>query len=180
MTDRTWKLAKWSGIGVVVAVVVAVPYLPGRTEPVTRESLESARARWEDAKIADYDFDLEVSGDQSGNYHVEVREGKVANMTLNGRATESNAPQYFTIDGLFQTLEEYLDHCENPATGVIPEGSTVWLRMQTDRELGYPTRFVRQVKLPAQRTTTGYQASSGAQGIEFRVTRLDRKAPPAR
>jgi hypothetical protein len=173
MSDRTWSLVKWSGVGLVVAAVLAVPYLPGRTEPVTRDRLASARSQWEAANITDYDLDLEVSGVQSGNYHVKVRGGKVWEITLNGRAADSNAPEYFTIDGLFQTLEEYLDHCENPASGVFPEGSQVWLRMRMHPELGYPIRFVKQVKLPTRRSATGFEASTASQGVEFRVARLE-------
>ena len=95
-------------------------------------------------------------------------------MTLNDRPTDSNAPEYFTIDGLFQTLEEYLDHCEKPDTGVFPEGSKVWLRMRTHPKLGYPVRFIKQVKLPSAQSATGYAAATATQGIELRVTRFER------
>ncbi len=178
MNDRMWRVTKWSAIGITVAVIVAVPYLPGRTEPVTRERLAAARVLWESAAIADYDLELEFSGVQPGKYHVKVRGGTVAELTLDGKPTNSNAPEYFTIDGLFQTLDEYLDHCENPTTGVFPEGSQIWLRMRTHPKLGYPVRFIKQVKLPASRGVTGFEASTATEGIEVRVRRFEPRTAP--
>jgi hypothetical protein len=173
MSDRAWRIAKWSGIGAIVALIVAVPFFPGRTVAVTRERLAAARSQWRAANIVDYDLDLDVSGVQTGRYHVVVRQGKVADISLNGRPAESNAPDYYTVDGLFQTLEEYLDHCENPSSGVFPPGTQVWLRMRTHPSLGYPMRFLKQEKFPARRTASGFEEATTSQGVEFRVTRLE-------
>jgi hypothetical protein len=70
-------------------------------------------------------------------------------------------------------MEDYVDHCEQPKEGAFPAGTKIWLRMRTHRTLGYPVRFIQQVKLPAAPGTTGYAETSGARGVEFRVTRLE-------
>ena len=178
MSEKQWSIVKWSAVGEVALVIVGVPLWPGRTVPVTRERLAAAREQWATAKIADYDLEWEVSGAQVGRYHVEVRGGNVARMTLNGRGLTSNAPEYFTIDGLLQTIEEYVDHCEHPSDGAFPEGSKIWLRMRTHSTLGYPVRFIKEVKMPATRGTTGYDESGAALGVEFRVIRLEPRTSP--
>ncbi len=172
MTDKGWTILKWGAAAAVVLVVVAVPLRPGRTVRVTRERLAAARTLWDAAKIIDYELDWDVSGAQTGRYHVEVRGGKVERLTNNDQPTDSHAPEYFTVDGLFQTIEESLSHCEHPQSGAFPEGTQIWLRMRTHPTLGYPVKFVKQIKLGGSRGTTGYEESSSARGVEVHVTRL--------
>src|SRR5262245_4057028 len=109
MSDRTWSFLKWSGVGVIAAAILAVPYLPGRTDPVTREALAQARALWEQAGIINYDLDLETWGVQSGRYHVQVRDGRLVQITRNGTAADPAEGDYWTVDGLFRVIEEELD-----------------------------------------------------------------------
>jgi hypothetical protein len=175
MSERSWNILKWSGIGLVILAIVAVPYRPGRTEPVTREALAKCEQLWEQSQISSYDWDLGVSGDQTGQYHVEVRNGQPTAITLNGRPAESHAAEYFTVQGVFQTIEEELDLADNPSSQAFPPGSQVWLRMRCHPELGYPVRFIRQVKLAAQRSASGVETSSRARGIEIRVIRFEPK-----
>ena len=172
MTEKAWNVLKWTGIGVVLIAICAIPYLTGRTEPMTRERLAAAQRLWRQADISNYDLDFDLTGDQTGRYHVEVRGGDVTSITWNGRPTDSHAASYYTVDGIFRTMEEDLDLVEDPTNQAFPPGSQVWLRMSSQPKLGYPIRYVRQVKLPAQRSASGVETSSGARGIEIHVTRL--------
>ena len=173
MSDRTWSLVKWSGIGFFAALILAVPYFPGRTDPVTRERLDEARKLWLKAKVKNYDLDLETRGAQSGRYHVEVRDGQLATITRNGTTADPAAGEYWTVDGLFRVIEEELDAAEQPDGAAFGARSQVWLRARYDSRLGFPIRFVREVKPASGPSPTGYVRSAASLGIEIRVLRLE-------
>ena len=170
MSDKSFRNLKWCGIVGVGAVIIAVPYLPGRTEPVTRERLEAARALWQRANITSYDMELETSGAQTGRYHMEVRGGRLALITRNGQSADPAAGEYWTIEGLFRVIEEELDAAEQPQSGAFGRHSQVWLRMRCDSKLGYPIRFVRQVKQASRQTATGYEVPGASLGVELHVS----------
>jgi hypothetical protein len=175
MNDQTWKLLKWSGVGIVAILVLAVPYLGGRTEPVTRDGLERARAKWASAGISNYDLNLETRGAQTGRYHVEVRNRQLASITRDGNAADPAAGEYWTVEGLFQVIEEELEAAERPGSETFGAQSQVWLRARYDSRLGYPIRFVREVKRTGAQTTTGYVPSGASIGVELHVQSLVRK-----
>jgi hypothetical protein len=145
MSERTWFIWKWGGVLGLIATVVAIPYLPGRTEPVTRERLAEAARLWEQAHITNYDLDLEVRGAQTGRYHVAVRDGTVVEILLNDQPASPAASEYYTIDGLFLTIEEELELSERLAKSDTARKQPVWLRMRCDRKLGYPVRYIGQI-----------------------------------
>ena len=172
MSDKSYRIWKWCGIAGVAAVILSVPYLPGRTEPVTLERLDAARAMWQQANISSYDMDLETSGAQTGRYHVEVRNGQLSLITRNGQPADPAAGEYWTVEGLFRVIEEELDAAEQPKSEAFGPQSQVWLRMRCDAKLGYPVRFVRQVKQASRRTATGYEAPGASLGVEIHVINL--------
>ena len=159
ISRASWK---WIGAGVLVAGVVAGPMLIGRTEPVTRERLTAARQQWAAAKLADYDMELDSSGAQTGRYHVEVRGGTLTHITRNGQPADPAQGHYWTVEGLFDTIEEEVDLIEHPSSGSFSQGRQAWLRMRCHPTLGYPLRYIRQV--PG--TTLG---------VEMRVRSLEAK-----
>ena len=59
------------GLLVVIAITGRDP-LPR----LTRETLDAAIARWQQAGPANYDLDLVLTGAQTGNLHIEVRDGE--------------------------------------------------------------------------------------------------------
>ena len=173
-SDKTWNIAKWSTIAaVVMAVFVAVPYLRGRTEPVTRDRLAAARERWRSANVTSYDLDLETTGSQTGLYHVEVRAGQLAKITRNGQPMNPAEGDYWIVDGWFQAIEEDLENAEKPTTDDAASRCEFWLRVRYHTTLGYPLRYIRQQKQPSRRTATGYEVAGSSQGVEMRVLRLD-------
>ncbi len=133
----------WTAIGLAVAGV-AIVLLRGGTAPVTRAGLADAQARWQRAGIRSYDLDLETSGAQTGQYHVEVRGGKLERITRNGQPADPAAGEYWTVPGLFRTIEEELDNAEHPSAA-FPGNAQVWLHAHYDPHLGFPVRFIRQV-----------------------------------
>ena len=173
-SDKTWQVATWSTIAaVVMAVIVAVPYLRGRTEPVTRERLAAARERWKSANITSYDLDLETTGEMTGLYHLEVRARQLAKITRNGQSMNPGDRDYWTVDGWFQAIEEDLDNAEKPKTDDPASHCDYWLRVRYHSTLGYAQRYIRQQKQPSRRTATGYEVPGVSQGVEMRVIRLD-------
>ena len=174
ISDRTWKVAKWSTIAaVVMAVIAAVLLLRGRTEAVTRERLTVARERWKAANIASYGLDLETTGAQTGLYHVEVRAGQVSKFTRNGQSMNPAEADYWTVDGWFQAIDDDLESSEKPKADDPASQCQFWLRVQFHPTLGYPLRYVRIQKQASRRTATGYETSGASQGVEMRVLRLE-------
>jgi hypothetical protein len=177
-SDRTWNIAKWSTIAaIVMAVIVAVPYLRGRTETVTRERLAAARDRWKSAKITSYDMDLETTGAQTGLYHIEVRAGQLTKFTRNGQPMNPADADYWTVEGWFQAIEDDLENAEKPMSDDAASRCEYWLRVRYHPALGYPLRYVRQQKQPSHRTATGFEVAGSSQGVEMRVIRLDTTGP---
>src|SRR5438552_1606351 len=56
-----------------------------RTPPVTTESLEMARQRWQESHVSDYDLEVQQSGQWEGIIHTKVRGGVIVEHTNNGR-----------------------------------------------------------------------------------------------
>jgi hypothetical protein len=151
-------IALWAGVVGVAALIVAVPFLPGRTQPVTRERLAEARRLWDAADIASYDLDFEISGAQTGRYLVEVRDGEATRITRNGQPATPGDSHYYTIDGLFQTIEREFEVSEQSARAAAQ--SPAWVRMRCDERLGYPVHYVGQI--PGRSTS-----------VEIRVHRFE-------
>ena len=173
-SDKTWKIAKWSTIAaIVMSVIVAVPYVRGQTEPVTRERLTAARERWKSANISSYDLDLETTGAQTGLYHIEVRGGQLAKITRNGQSMNPADGDYWTVDGWLQAIEEDLDNAEKPQADDAASHCQYWLRVRYHTTLGYPLRYIREQKQPSRRTATGLEVSGNSQGVQMRVSRLE-------
>lgn len=115
---------------------------------LTRESLDAAVARWQTAGPANYDVDLMLSGAQTGNLHIEVRDGEVTAMTRDGRATvERRTWDFWSVPNQMAMMEEDLSAAESDpqrAFGVADRGQVV-LQAEFDPQLGYPRRYRRQV-----------------------------------
>jgi Family of unknown function (DUF6174) len=81
---------------------------------LTREALDSAESRWQSHSVESYTIEVSVSeSDQTlRRVKLEVRGGKLveAVMIENGteRRIDEETARPFTVDGLFQTLDEEL------------------------------------------------------------------------
>ena len=142
-------------IGVIVVGLVAVVNVAGiiyfmrpENDPLfTQQSLDKAEDRWRQHGPASYDMDIEVSGRQHGNVHVEVRGGQPSLVTYNDKPLNNDAQIHpWTVDGLFDVIRHEADLAENPQHGFpAPHGSRAILRVSYDPRLGYPRRYHRVV-----------------------------------
>ena len=132
---------------VALGAVLAVPWLfGGGLDPVTQARLESARARWEHSGVTDYELVVEIFGAESGQYDITVRGGRLEQINRNGEPANPAQGEYWTVDGLFRTIEAELHFKDQRTTAQpVPAGSRIFLLGKFDVRLGYPRKFVRQI-----------------------------------
>ena len=159
MADHGKKsvLAAWFLGGTVVSVVVAFLVLRNPDGPLTQDVLQSARERWDKSGPRSYTLEIDVDG----NLHlIQVRDGKVVNMTIGGSDAPESAREFWSVEGMFGFLEAELENASNPMKAFgVSDPSQVILRASFDAEWGYPKRFFRHV------------IGQGA-GIQWEVRRL--------
>ncbi|MFO0889436.1 MAG: DUF6174 domain-containing protein [Isosphaeraceae bacterium] len=119
-------------------------------EAVTPEALARAKATWGRAGLKDYDLEWTSSGIATGHYSVVVRGGsvrKVQSVAPDGRLFELHPaePRFYGVDGLFTTIADELAQLKQPLPFGQPAGTKVVMRFTTDRELGYPRSYRRNV-----------------------------------
>lgn len=128
----------------VLTLVTAVYLLRDPLPRLDAESLEQARRHWQSAEVQGYRLQLQVEGDQSGEYLVEVRNGSPTSVTRDGREPPRRTWPYWTVDGLLDVLANYLEMQARAETGSRPPGCTrAILQVEFDPQAGYPRRFAR-------------------------------------
>jgi len=147
---RRSRAGKWLvRVGLPLLVLggaVAVFALRGEGEPLTAEALAAARARWEANGPRSYALEIEVSGGQSNRHRVEVRDGAVVSMVTGGWEVELRLGQYWTVEGMLDSLATELRNAAAPERAYgVSDPSRVELRVVFDEDLGYPRRFLRHV-----------------------------------
>ena len=105
---------------------------------------------------ANYDMDLEGNFDLKGRLHVEVHNGKVTAMTIDGQPTPERLWDYYSVAGLFGIIREDLER--NAAAVTNPE-KVVIQQAEFDSELGYPRRYQRS-------------GTSAGQGGDWKIVRF--------
>lgn len=120
--------------------LATILYVREPTEPLTRESLDGARRRWQSAGVSSYVLRYRMHGSE---YDVVCRQGRVESVTVNGQTPTSGDWKAYSVDGLFTTLEQELENASD-AAGPFAEGAQpVLLRVRFNRELGYVERYLR-------------------------------------
>jgi hypothetical protein len=119
-------------------------------EDVTPRNLTDARERWEEAGLRDYDLEWTTSGARENHYLVFVRDGQVHEIRRiepDGRQTVARPgdPSYYSVEGLFRTMEEEASQLLEPRPFDQPKGTHVLLKFTPDPELGYPRHYRRDV-----------------------------------
>lgn len=165
----TRAAARWTALALALVAAGITLWLlyRGEGDPLTREGLAEARARWKSAGVTDYDIEIEVSGGQQATHVLSVRGGKVTRMTTNGVAPPERIWPVWTVEGMFDTLETEL---RNAAAPKVPYGvddpADVVLEVAFDQRYGFPRRFFRHV------------LGSPHGGIEWNVTRFEPRPKP--
>ncbi|MGD9647330.1 MAG: DUF6174 domain-containing protein [Pirellulales bacterium] len=162
---RALALGCLAGLGAaLVLLVLAIAWSARDPLPrLTDETLAAAMSRWDEFGPRNYDLDLVLSGAQTGNIHIEVRDGEVTNMTRDGHTpVQRRTWDFWSVPNQMAMIAEDLSSAEGDpqrAFGVSDRGQVV-LQAEFDPQLGYPRRYRRQVL----GTTTNT--------IEWRVTRF--------
>lgn len=139
-----WLLA--FGAGLATLILVLEMFVARRIPDLTLDRLETARLQWERAGPASYDLDLEIMGERPGPVRVEVRNGEVANVTINGRSPSPWTRETWTVPGQFNTLEQELLLAEDPVHQMEATVSTkLRLRCAFDEQYGFPREYQRTV-----------------------------------
>jgi hypothetical protein len=103
---------------------------------LTREALDNAESRWQSHSVHSYTIEVSVSESDEPVRRVKIevrgKEPVEAVMTENGteRRIEKDAARPYTVDGLFQTLDEEL-----------AAGERRYVRAWFDSARGYPERI---------------------------------------
>lgn len=147
---RTSDVIAGAAVGgvVTVAAIVALAFVLRReaTPELSFGALEAAQKRWRQSGPADYSLDVQVTGRQPGQYHVEVRGGEPVDVRRNGVSANRRTWHYWTVPGLFEVIEHDIECSEDPTRGfgARPGGKAV-LRAEFDAELGHPKKFERLI-----------------------------------
>ncbi len=155
-----WRWLPWA-LAALVLLTAIITWLVVRQplSELTPEALTEARQRWRDAGIAGYDLTLETttSGPPS-TVQVQVRDGKLVEVLVNGAPASSGDPRSYTIEGLFDILERELAMIHDPSSPLSSGGKT-FLRVRFDHQNGIPLRYLRVI--------SGTNQSSELRVIQF-------------
>jgi hypothetical protein len=149
--SRLWAI----GTGIVAGSLLAI--LAGtvlvaiskseRLPEITMGDLDSAAARWGANGPRDYDLDIEQTGVNPGQFHVEVRGGEVTDMKRDGQATRQHLWDDWSVPGLFSVIRRDVEACmpelNAKAKANDPDGPQVVPRGTFDPHDGHPTQYHR-------------------------------------
>ena len=136
-----------AALGCIVGAAFLLRMLVAQRIPeLTEAELEEAQALWDSAGPAGYEMDLEILQGRPGTVHIEVRNGEITAMTRDGRTPAEHTWRYWSVPGLFETVERELEMAEDPVHEVGAAAGTRWqLRCEFDPAYGFPRRFHRHV-----------------------------------
>jgi len=146
-----------AAVAFLLGLLAALLYLREPTVPLTYEALAEARQHWDDGGIESYRMTYRMHGSL---YEVEVRDGLVAEITVNGRTLSIAQPSAYSIEGLFGILQLDLENMNDPSSPLGPGRMLARVRFQ--KRLGYPERYVRG--------GTGVSRGSTLEMLEFRAS----------
>ncbi len=124
----------------LLGLLAALLYLREPTIPLTQEALTQARQRWRNAGIRSYRATYRMHGSL---YEVEVRNGLVAAITVNGQTPSIAQPSAYSIEGLLDTLQTELENINDSSNPLGTPPGNVVARVRFDDNLGYPERYIR-------------------------------------
>ena len=126
--------------------------------PLTREVLAAARQRWRAAGVRGYAVRYRMHGSE---YAIQWGDGVVEQATVDHRPPTTTDLNTYSIDGLFDTLEQELDNLADPAGPFAGHAETVLMRVRFNPSLGYVERYLR--------SSGGHGRGASIEMIEFTV-----------
>ncbi len=160
--------------GVVLTLVALLTWLwlhRDPTPPLSAEALENAQRLWQQNHVADYDLDVEVTGQREESIQVKVRGGEVVAYTNNGRTPKTHTWAWWSVDGMFEQLEKELEASVADVAASQRGASQMVLRAEFDPRYGYP-RIFRHLAL-------GAGQGPANRDIRWEVTRFEPVAAEA-
>jgi hypothetical protein len=144
------------GVLTVAACTILVWY--NLRQQLKKEDLLAARAQWQQNRPSDYDLTYTKRGSASGIFFVKVRNGKVVDVTLDGREITQNDkpldpsryPRY-DMTALMDDIETFLEEDAEPGR---PRTYSVATFDPTD---GHLIRYVRRVMGTSERIEINVQ-----------------------
>jgi hypothetical protein len=137
-------------------------------QQLKKEDLDAARNRWKQNRPLDYDLTYTKRGSATGAFFVEVRDGKVIRVTLDGRQITQNDkpldPSRFYRYDMAALMDDIQTFLEKDAELGRPRTYTVATFDRTD---GHLVRYVRRVMGTSERIE-----------INAHLKRLDESLPP--
>jgi hypothetical protein len=127
------------GVPLLLVAVFAGLNLYKSQRALSREKLDAARQRWQVNGVKDYDVTVVTSGSTQGIYRLKVRGGKVVSAIMNESELALNAAQAqpWTVPGLFDALQGYLDWDADPKHG------QAYTEVKFDSQKGHLVRYLR-------------------------------------
>lgn len=144
---RTLVLLLLPALACIVGWAVLLRMFAAQRIPeLTGAEFEDAERLWDRTGPKSYEMDLEILRGRPGTVHIEVRNGEITAMTRDGRTPAPHTWRYWSVPGLFETVERELEMAEDPVHEVGAAAGTRWqLRCEFDPAYGFPRRFHRHV-----------------------------------
>lgn len=130
----------------LIAVVFFLVFASRHGQPIlTRAEFTKAVEHWDKKGPRNYNLDLVLAGSQSGDIHVEVRDGQVARMTRDGiEPSQKRTWDYWSVPGQLDIIGEDLEAAEQETKGTPTKNRPkLVLRAKFDPNLGYPVTYHR-------------------------------------
>ena len=84
---------------------------------------EAASRLWDEHRPANYNLDIEVTGNRPGRIHVEVRDGQAIQCLRDGvEPSQRRTWYYWTVPGMLDMIGQELDKVDDPAAGFGASG----------------------------------------------------------
>lgn len=131
---------KLAAVAFVIGLAAFLLIIREPTEQLTIELLASARQRWRQAKIADYNLQYRMHGSE---YAVRCRGGAVIEAQVDGNPAMSRDLSNYSVEGLFDILELDLENLADPNGPFGGQTQHVIVRVRFHREFGYVERYLR-------------------------------------
>jgi len=129
--------------GVVLGLATAlVLFLRDDTPLLTARDFDSARNRWGENRLPNYDITVHKESDTLGpeDFKTEVRQGKAHRLFMNG--AEIQPKDSYSVSGLFEVIARELEMVQAPEPGP-GQPRDVLLKARFHDALGLPLVFKR-------------------------------------
>jgi hypothetical protein len=109
-------------------------------EPLTDSALQAAESRWREIGIRDYHLVYRMN---QSTYDVQVRDGVVSEVTVDGRRPYAADWRNYAVEGMFELLRLEVENLTDPAGPFAGQGAAIPARVRFNEAAGYPERYLR-------------------------------------